>query len=374
MRSWMACLLVGGGLVLGWAPLAHAQPAASGGPKLKVLLKNTMGNAFELVKADYALDSGAMTARPAAELPGVNAGNDAVLLDAPTETGPHLLSVELSFVGTGYGVFSYLKGYQFTLRGTHSFTLNRGQEATLTVVTYDKGDMTTELKDRPALRVDAQVRNPAAEAQQEAEKRAAQDAAPADNGLKTADEAYDARIRALEEKANELQARIDRTRGRVGSLQDAVLSGSVQAGATTLVLRNEMGQSFRLREIHVFLDGAAIRDQVDPTGDVLSGRDQFDLFDGRMVPGVHTVNVVLVYQGVGVGVFAYLSDQQFKLRSTHNFTVEQGKRARLKVVAYESGDARTEVKDRPTVRFEDAVENLDSGASKGAPQTPAATP
>lgn len=354
-------------------PAAAPAPAAtSAQPSAQLVVKNEMGNAFELVKVEYALDNGAAQTKEAGALPGVNKGQEMVLLEEPVALGPHVVSVELSYRGTGYGVFSYLKGYQFTLKANHTFNVEKGDTAVVRVVAFEKGDLTTEIKDRPAVRVEGNVRNPAREAREEQARQAeeAGKAAKEEMGLKTADEAYEARMRALEERSNQLQARIDQTRTRMATLQDAVLTGTTQAGGAHILLRNDMGNSFRLREVHFNLDGAAIRDQVDLSGDVLGGRDSIDVFDGRLVPGTHILNVQIIYQGVGYGVFSYLNDYQFRLRSTHNFVVEQGRKTTLTTVAYESGDARTEVKDRPTLRFEEASEAL-IGAPPPAQETPA---
>ena len=54
--------------------------------------------------------------------------------------------------GHGYGVFSYLRGYQFEVKGVHSFTVTEGKNIELDVGAFEKGGVTTPLEKRPGIR------------------------------------------------------------------------------------------------------------------------------------------------------------------------------------------------------------------------------
>jgi hypothetical protein len=62
------------------------------------------------------------------------------------------LQVLLRLRGHGYGVFSYLRGYQFEVKQTHSFSVTEGKEVNLDVIAWEKGGVTTPLEQRPAVR------------------------------------------------------------------------------------------------------------------------------------------------------------------------------------------------------------------------------
>jgi hypothetical protein len=62
------------------------------------------------------------------------------------------LQVVLKLRGHGYGVFSYLRGYKFNVPATHSFTVTEGKAVRLEAVVWEKGDVTTPLEERPAIR------------------------------------------------------------------------------------------------------------------------------------------------------------------------------------------------------------------------------
>jgi len=49
-------------------------------------------------------------------------------------------------------VFSYLRGYQFEVKQSHSFSVTEGKELDLDVISWEKGGVTTPLEQRPAVR------------------------------------------------------------------------------------------------------------------------------------------------------------------------------------------------------------------------------
>jgi len=112
-----------------------------------------------------------------------------------------------------------------------------------------------------------------------------------------------------------------------------------------------MGGTFALESVAYALDGAPILTRTDKDGD-LANRPEFEIFNGRIVPGQHQVAVKLVYKGKGFGVFSYLEGYKFTVSSSYTFSAEPGKVTTVKVVGYEKGGITTELKDRPAVRYD----------------------
>ena len=56
--------------------------------------------------------------------------------------------------GHGYGIFSYLEGYKFKLQSNQTFTAEAGKVTTMKVVGFEKGGITADIKDKPAIRYD----------------------------------------------------------------------------------------------------------------------------------------------------------------------------------------------------------------------------
>ncbi|RKH17173.1 dihydrolipoamide acetyltransferase, partial [Corallococcus praedator] len=171
-------------------------------------------------------------------------------------------------------------------------------------------------------------------------------------GEQTADEAFTARVKTLEEQVVDLKEKIYRSKARLLLLQETVMGGDLSTGArAVLVHKNEMGNAFQLESVVYALDGAPIFTQVDTQGD-LNRHQALEVFNGRIVPGQHQLAVRLVYRGSGYGVFSYLEGYKFKVQSSYTFNAESGKVTTVNVVGVEKGGLTTDLKDRPAVRYD----------------------
>jgi len=196
--------------------------------------------------------------------------------------------------------------------------------------------------------------------------RAAERAAPPAAAPQSADELADLKVKTLEERVNDLKEKVFRTKARLMNLQEMVVGGDVTSGARAVLFhRNEMGAEFRLESVTYTLDGAPIFTKVDREGD-LDKRDQFEIFNGRVVPGNHQITVKIVYRGHGFGVFSYLDDYRFKVQSAYVFSAEPGKTTQVKVVGFEKGGITAELKDRPAVRYDVDVRSEDRSLPRPA--------
>lgn len=203
-----------------------------------------------------------------------------------------------------------------------------------------------------------------------ASTQAAAPAAPAPAGkqARTAEEAFNTRARTLEEQVVDLKEKIYRSKARLQLLQETVLGGDLSTGARAVLFhRNEMGDSFVLESVAYALDGAPIYTRTDETEE-LSKRQEFEIFNGRIVPGQHQVAVRLVYRGHGYGVFSYLEGYRFKVQSSYTFNAEPGKVTSVRVVGFEKGGLTTDLQDRPAVRY-DIESSRDSGKQQPAPDS-----
>lgn len=187
--------------------------------------------------------------------------------------------------------------------------------------------------------------------------------APADGDKPalTADEQNELKVRTLEERVSDLKEKIFRTKARLMNLQEMVIGGDITTGSKAVLLhRNEMGSSFYLESVAYALDGAPIYTKVDVEGD-LEKREEFEIFNGRVVPGNHQISVQLVYRGHGFGLFSYLEGYKFKVQSSYTFNAEPGKVSTIKVVGFEKGGLTAELKDRPAIRYDVDVQREEAG-------------
>lgn len=185
---------------------------------------------------------------------------------------------------------------------------------------------------------------------------ASAEAAPAEAAnIELPDEAYQVRMRNLEEKVSALKERIHQSKAKLTLLTEAV-TGGLGAGAKLVVRhKNDMGGAFLLVRRDYFLDGTPLRQDIDESGAKLTDERDLVIFDGPIVEGSHSLVVNLIYKGNGTGVFSYLDGYTFKLRDSLTFTAEQGKVTTIDAVGFEQGDFTTQLLERPAIRFDTAV-------------------
>jgi hypothetical protein len=172
---------------------------------------------------------------------------------------------------------------------------------------------------------------------------------------------YGVRLQDLEQRINELKEQIFRSKARLSLLAETVLQGVVAGAQTQIIHENKMGNSYQLVKVVYALDGAPIFNRVDDEGG-LGEQERFDVYNGSIVPGEHTLTVQLEYRGHGYGIFSYLKGYRFKVSSSHTFTAPEGKAATVRVVSYEKGGPTAPLEERPAVRYIERVEGLVAGA------------
>jgi hypothetical protein len=177
--------------------------------------------------------------------------------------------------------------------------------------------------------------------------------------------AYTVRLRSLEKNVNELKEQIFRTKARLNLLKETVLGGVIGASRAIIRHKNEMGSSFRLTTAAYALDGVQIFSKSDDSGR-LADTQEFDIYNGAIQPGSHTLSVSLVYQGNGFGVFSYLKGYKFKVKSSHTFVAGESKTTSITVVGFEKGNITTQLSDKPAVDFRVNVIAAGEGAATAA--------
>jgi hypothetical protein len=177
--------------------------------------------------------------------------------------------------------------------------------------------------------------------------------------------AYTVRLRSLEKNVNELKEQIFRTKARLNLLKETVLGGVIGASRAVIHHKNEMGSSFRLIKAAYALDGVQIYAKSDDTG-ALAEMQDFDIYNGAIQPGSHTLSVALTYQGNGFGVFSYLKGYKFNVKSSHTFVAGDSKTTNIAVVGYEKGNLTTQLSDKPAVDFRVNVISAGEGGATAA--------
>ncbi len=123
------------------------------GTELRIVHRNDMGANFKLERILYVLDGSPI--KQAKDIDGeLDRQEEIEILNGTISPGNHQLEVELVYRGNGFGVFSYLQSYRFTLNDVTTFRVKEGNRTTISAVGYEREGLTLELKDRPDIRFD----------------------------------------------------------------------------------------------------------------------------------------------------------------------------------------------------------------------------
>ncbi len=121
------------------------------GSRAIIKFKNDLSDAFRITRALFVLD-GAVQYNKTDQSGALSEQEEIPIFNGSIPPGDHTMQVLINLQGNGYGVFSYLRGYKFEVRSTHSFSAVEGKTITLEAVAYEKGSVTTPLEERPAVR------------------------------------------------------------------------------------------------------------------------------------------------------------------------------------------------------------------------------
>ncbi len=132
------------------------------GSGLVIVHYNDMSEGFfHLVEAHYFLDGKELWQEIDDSGLLLTAKRERSVLEGPMVEGSHTLTVSLVYRGNGTGLFSYLKGYTWRLKDSYTFTVEPGKRVFIQVHGFEQGNFTTELKDRPAIRFDTEIKDQA---------------------------------------------------------------------------------------------------------------------------------------------------------------------------------------------------------------------
>ncbi|TPV93677.1 MAG: dihydrolipoamide acetyltransferase [Myxococcales bacterium FL481] len=120
------------------------------GSRTIIAHRNLMGAQFRLVKIVYFLDDAQVFARRDDD-GALDSEEEIIVFDGNLVPGPHNATLELTYRGRGSGAFSYLNGYVFESRSSHSFTASEGGSVKIVSAGFEQGNLTTEMSDRPAV-------------------------------------------------------------------------------------------------------------------------------------------------------------------------------------------------------------------------------
>jgi hypothetical protein len=115
-----------------------------------VVFRNEMSSSFRLIRALFVLDGVVLFNARGPD--GKSLPSEISLVTDALPAGDHVLQTWLQIRGQGEGSLSYLCGYRFEVKSSHSFTVREGQAFRLDAIAWEKGGNNTPLELRPAIR------------------------------------------------------------------------------------------------------------------------------------------------------------------------------------------------------------------------------
>lgn len=130
---------------------------ASGGAKAEIVLENELSGAWRLIEAVVVFD-GAVQYKKTDDSGVLAAQRKIPIFSGSIPSGDHTVQVLLKLRGHGFGVFSYLRGIEATVKNDYSFTLTDGKLLELRLVAWEQGGPTTPVEEQPAIRFVENIR------------------------------------------------------------------------------------------------------------------------------------------------------------------------------------------------------------------------
>jgi hypothetical protein len=121
------------------------------GSRSSIRFQNELSSAFRVTRVLVVLD-GAVQYNKTDQSGALAEQAEIPIFNGSVPPGDHTLQVLVNLQGNGHGVLSYLRGYRFEVRSSHSFTAVEGKTMNLQAIAYEKGGVTTPLEERPAVR------------------------------------------------------------------------------------------------------------------------------------------------------------------------------------------------------------------------------
>jgi hypothetical protein len=123
--------------------------------KAIILHTDEVGSSFTLEEIVYTFDGKELLNVKGAQ--AAERQREFEVFNGPLPAGPHEISVSMIYGGSGFGIFTYLKGYRFKIDSKYRFNAAEGRLTKVTVIPEARKDITIDPKDRLFVRYETDV-------------------------------------------------------------------------------------------------------------------------------------------------------------------------------------------------------------------------
>ena len=132
---------------------------------------------------------------------------------------------------------------------------------------------------------------------------------------------------------------------------------------------NDLGNGYGVESVQYFLDGKNVFTRIDPEGSLDDLDELQDSTSRRWRPANTRSRSTWFCAERGNKIFSYLESFQFKVQSSYNFTIEEGKVSLIRVVVDSKGGFKN-FEDRPTVRYDERKHTYRETSEDGLVELP----
>ena len=129
---------------------------ATVGSRVVIWHVNKMGGGYTMESIQYFLDGKNVFNKvdPGGSL---DRQSDIKVHERTVPPGNHNVQVHLVLRGSGYGIFTYLRAYQFKVQSSYSFKVEDGKVTIVRVIANERGGLRKSFVDRPGVQYEERV-------------------------------------------------------------------------------------------------------------------------------------------------------------------------------------------------------------------------
>lgn len=160
------------------------------------------------------------------------------------------------------------------------------------------------------------------------------------------------RLESYEKNLDQIRERIFKSKSRLMQLYEQLKLGNISIVGISVLHSHKVGSTFKLESITYTLDGFEVYGAVNDKDNSLEKLSETPVYEGSLLPGEHLLVVDMIFRGKGYGIFSYLNQYLFKVKSRYSFNVVEGDVVTLKVESFDKGSFLTPLKERLRVKFD----------------------
>ena len=173
----------------------------------------------------------------------------------------------------------------------------------------------------------------------------------AEESVSVDDKDFQKELLTIEEKVTALKKNVFSAKATLNLLRELVVQGNVSGSKANIWQINQLNGTYVIKSASYVLDGTPIYNINDASGD-LGSKNELMVYDGEMGVDEHTLTVELELAGSGRGLFSYVDDYVFTVRSATSFSSEEGENCVVRSVIEKRSALSYTYEQRPNIVFQ----------------------